>query len=148
VLKNPSEEKKVELPIPYYNANGQHKFFANNNLYMELKEATTKYFETDTAVFVWSFADRGYPVIFTKSEDGHGHIEVAFPANLLEAGDLYNRRYYNSQKETTSLDVTSKYLSVGAGTFLGFKSWEKYSWLRKPETKAWLYLGYLKHINK
>lgn len=57
-----------------------------------------------------------------------------------------NKQYFDDVSSNTSLiSPGSEFFVVGAGARTGFKSYDAYDWLRKKNTKAFIYLGFLKN---
>jgi hypothetical protein len=122
----------------YYNANALFDYFSTSPHYISLKKNE----DADIQV-IWNYINKGYPVYFSwKNPDGgSGHIETGFPANT--AINIWNRKTFEQENTDNSLDVNNKQLVVGAGSIVGFKSYERYKWLKNDETKAFLALQYL-----
>jgi len=92
---------------------------------------------------IWTkYINRGYPVYFSKKENGKsGHIETGFPETPRVDGK-YNKQKFDNSPNAGGL-LGSKQFVVGAGGTVGFKSYDEYDWLKNKETKAFLSLKYL-----
>jgi hypothetical protein len=91
---------------------------------------------------IWTkYINKGYPVYFSQKKDGgSGHIETGFPEIL--SGSKYNKQKFSDVENRNRLLGYDKFV-IGAGSIVGFKSYDEYKWIRNTETKAFLALQYL-----
>jgi hypothetical protein len=119
------------------NANKLFDYFSNSPHYIVLDKISDNDIKK-----IWEYVNKGYPVYFSrKNPNGSGHIETGVPPIFTV---VYNKQGFFDEKNTTNLLKTgdNKFL-IGAGSTVGFKSYEGYSWSKKEETKAFIALGYL-----
>ncbi len=110
----------------------------NSSEYLDLENVKLPE-DVDLETYIWQYlVDNGYPVYFSSSS----HIETAFPSG--SSVEKSNRRYFEDDNGTFALDQTSNSLTIGGGGHTGFKSYNRYSWLKASNTYIYLYLGYLK----
>jgi hypothetical protein len=98
---------------------------------------------------IWKYINKGYPVYFSyKESGGTGHIETGFPDNN---GNLGNSDVYAALNFNKYNDGSQSYCCVGAGSYVGFKTYKNYFFLNNYNstytTVAFLYLGYLRNDN-
>jgi hypothetical protein len=135
-----------DYPVPYGNsgklASEIYDHFVAGVDYIEFSR-NLDYGQGGISNFIWTnYVNKGLPVYFS-SRGNPGHIETAFPSGYINNGT--NRKYFDDENcGSTLVNAGSNYLVVGAGGRVGFKSYERYAWLRNDATKIFLYLGYLK----
>jgi hypothetical protein len=119
-------------PVPYgsgnYNAEKIYNHFNSDKNYEEIKNSESK---------IWKFINAGYPVYFiTKT-----HIETGFPDKSKNKG---NKKYFHSSLKYNYNNPSSNFCTIGAGTYVGYKTYKEYYFLDSDDTKKVLYLEYLK----
>lgn len=120
------------------NANRLFDYFNSSPHYKSLNK--------DNPEEIWEFINKGYPVYFSKSEVGKsGHIETGFPANIVV--NIWNGKIFGQENSNVSiLNATNNKLVIGAGGTVGFKSYDKYNWIKNDKTRAFLALQYLNNV--
>jgi hypothetical protein len=113
--------------VPDKRANDIHKYFCENSINNGGGNRAYVQIDKDDKLIIWSdYVNRGFPVYFTISANGHGHIETGFPANMLPTSEYYNYKE-NSGKNTSCINPQSyDLMSIGAGGMLGYKNYEGY----------------------
>jgi len=134
-----------DSPVPYgqsgIGADSLLKVFSTNPTnYKQLSSA-------DKSNSWVNYINKGFPVYFV----GHGHIESGWPDNIQpEIFGIGNKRWPNELINSNRLiNQNDMSFSIGAGSSVGFKNFLGYSFLSNlngkfPNTKFFLYLGYLK----
>jgi len=137
-----------DSPIPYgtqgYSANDLNdKLNSNKSAFIKLNHLEP---HNDPAN-IWKYINKGFPIYFSKKGDiipntnkrKSGHIETGISIQTA----LKNKIYYESTGEDNNkIDFSSKKITIGAGTYTGFKTYLKFKFLLNAE--VFLYLGYLK----
>lgn len=141
-----------DSPVPYgdgnNNANKLNEIFKGKEIdFINITSLRVEYHQN-----IWGqFINKGFPVYFSSlgllNSDGSrrsGHIETAFPSNI--SGNKSNKTYFNSLPGSNVLKPSSEHLSIGAGTYTGFKSYNEFSFLNTPSSDIFVYLGYLRKV--
>jgi len=120
-------------------ANKLFDFFDKSPHYIDLKE------EGYTSDEIWvKLINKGYSVYFSRKNPNpnkSGHIETGFPETPQVDGK-YNRQKFENPQNTGGALGSDKF-AVGAGSTVGFKSYDQYDWIKYKDTKAFLALKYL-----
>ena len=144
-----------KYPVPYSNDQGNEcnanmlfDYFTNHNdIYINLiAENDIK----DIPAYIWKIINQGYPVYFSwKNKSGDsGHIEIGVPFSFKNLGNNRDTDDYNTSLNNFTLinsinDPNNNYKSIGAGSNVGFKTYNEYDFLNSLAT-PFLYLGFLK----
>ena len=141
IFQNQKDPFTHDFPVPYgsdgKSANQINNFFneAKNTVYIEIENSK------QNIDLVWKLINCGYSMYFSLA-DNPGHIETGFPDGLPNFG---NRKTFDinfTKINYINQNSLTKHTCIGAGGYIGLKSYDKYFFLQKCQ--IFLYLGYLR----